>query len=127
MFHVERTEVFGIVVKEYSIQYSDPITLQVSDVVLLGEEEKEEKWKGWIWAETVHSKQKGWIPMAIVLFSEDKKTGIIQKEYSAQEVDAKVNDTVQILEELNGWFWIINKQSHKQGWIPAECVQIKKL
>ena len=127
MFHVERAEVFGIVVKDYSIQYADPITLQVSDFVVLGEEEKEEKWKGWIWAESLNSKQKGWIPMTIVLFSKDRKTGIIQKEYSAQEVDAKVKDTVQILEELNGWFWIINLQSHKQGWIPSESIQIKKL
>ena len=108
------------IIQSYQKQYLNPIVLNVGDQVILGKEETEEKWKGWIWAESITNS--GWIPMQIIEFSSDRKTGIISKEYSAQELAVEKNDFVLIIESLNGWLWVKNILNNEEGWIPSECV-----
>lgn len=110
------------VIKSYEIQYSNPIELSIGDNVILGKEETEEKWIGWIWAEKMNGENSGWIPMQIVAFSQDKKSGSITKEYSAQELAVNENDQVEIIELLNGWFRVKNCLTNQKGWIPSECI-----
>ena len=109
------------ILKAYKTQYTDPIILKVGDKVHLGEEETEEKWKGWIWAET--SKQKRWIPIQIVEISSDKKSGTILLEYSAQELDVEPGDEIIKLQSLNGWTWSKNIKNNSEGWIPDEIIE----
>jgi hypothetical protein len=104
----------------YKTQYHDPIQLEAGDQVKLGEEEQEEKWKGWIWGET--DTQKGWIPMQIVNISADRTTGIITESYSAQELDVDAGDQIVPLKSLNGWTWALNQRTNRHGWIPDEII-----
>lgn len=110
----------AIVIKSYQKQYLDPIQLKVGDNVVLGKEETEEKWKGWIWAEIKNNS--GWIPMEIISFSEDKKAGVILENYSAAELSVNLGDELEVLKSLNGWFWVKNLQTNEEGWIPSECI-----
>lgn len=110
------------VIKSYQKQYLDPIQLNVGDIVVLGKEETEEKWIGWIWAETKNNS--GWIPIQIVFFSEDKKTGVILEYYSASELSIDLGDKLQVLKSLNGWLWVKNLETNEEGWIPSECIKI---
>ncbi|MGL4599865.1 MAG: SH3 domain-containing protein [Bacteroidia bacterium] len=109
------------ILKAYTTQYHKPIILNIGDVVLLGEEEKDEKWKGWIWAE--HGEDKGWIPIQIIEISSDKKQGIVLNFYSAQELDVEENDLVEKIKSLNGWTWCKNMRTQKEGWIPDEIIE----
>ena len=68
------------ITQAYTKQYTNPILLNVGDVVFLGMEETEDKWKGWIWAELSDRSNAGWIPNKIIQFSENKKTGSIVKK-----------------------------------------------
>ncbi|MCL9804135.1 SH3 domain-containing protein [Flavobacterium amniphilum] len=110
------------VIQSYQEQYLNPIILNVGDKVVLGNEETEENWKGWVWAEIKNNS--GWIPMQIVEFSFDRKSGIIKKDYSAQELTVIVNDIVILIESLNGWLWVKSCQTNKEGWFPSECVDL---
>ena len=89
------------ILKDYRTKYEDPIILSVGDLVNLGEEEKEEKWKGWIWAEI--DIKKGWIPIQIVEISADKKKGKILENYTAKELNVDKDDQVLKIKALNGW------------------------
>ncbi len=108
--------------KDYKTQYKDPITLSTGDVVILGEEEKEEKWKGWIWAE--HNSKSGWIPLQIVDVMPDSK-GKIKENYSAKELDVNKGDIVVSIKEMSGWLWVMNEKN-EEGWIPAEIAVAHK-
>ncbi len=108
--------------KDYKSQYKDPITLSAGDIVTLGEEEKEEKWKGWIWAE--HNSQTGWIPLQIVDIMPDLKGKIIEN-YSAKELDVNKGEIVVSIKEMNGWIWVMNEKN-EDGWIPAEIAVAHK-
>jgi hypothetical protein len=52
------------IIKNYKAQYNNPIVLSIGDKVKLGEEEKNEKWRGWIWGQS--NTNKGWIPFQIL-------------------------------------------------------------
>jgi exosome complex RNA-binding protein Rrp4 len=123
MFHVELNINKAIIIKSYERQYLNPIVLDIGDKVLLGNEETEEKWEGWIWAESKNNS--GWIPRQIIEFSSDQKSGIISKKYSAQELSVQKYDSVVIIESLNGWVWVKNILTNEEGWIPSECVSIQ--
>ncbi|HAY35333.1 MAG TPA: hypothetical protein PK536_12875 [Ignavibacteria bacterium] len=110
-----------IVRKSYRTQYHKPLILETGDEVIFGEEEKEEKWKGWIWAES--EKGKGWAPVQIFEFSPDRTIGKVLENYTAQELDADVGDEVIIKKSLNGWSWAENLRSKKEGWIPDEVFE----
>ena len=108
------------ILKDYRTKYEDPIILSVGDLVNLGEEEKEEKWKGWIWAET--DIKKGWIPIQIVEISADKKKGKILENYTAKELNVDKDDQVLKIKALNGWTWV-RKTNNEEGWIPDEIIE----
>lgn len=109
------------IIKEYHTQYEHPIILNVGEKVNLGEEEKEEKWKGWIWAESEFNK--GWIPKQILKISHDKKTAVVLEFYSAKELNVMNGDLVEKIKSLNGWTWAKNLRTQNEGWIPDEVIE----
>ena len=109
------------ILKDYKIQYETPIVLNVGEKVNLGEEEKEEKWKGWIWAESENNK--GWIPKQILEISDDKKTGTVLEFYSAKELSVNKGDLIEKIKSLNGWTWSRNLKTENEGWIPDEIFE----
>ena len=109
------------ILKEYKTQYENPIVLNVGEKVILGEEEKEEKWKGWIWAESKDNK--GWIPLQIIEINLNNKTGKIIEFYSAKELDVEEGDFIEKIKSLNGWTWAKNIRTTEEGWIPNEIIE----
>lgn len=109
------------ILKEFRTQHKNPIVLNVGEKVNLGEEEKEEKWKGWIWAES--KTNKGWIPLQIIKISDDKRTGILLEFYSAKEMDVDKGDLIKKIKSLNGWTWSRNLKTENEGWIPDEIIE----
>ena len=67
------------IIKEYKTAYREPIVLNAKETVILGEEEKEAKWKGWIWAE--NEIDEGWVPINLLEISDDKKTARVLEFY----------------------------------------------
>lgn len=108
------------ILKPYTVQYKNPIILKVGETVALGEEEKEEKWKGWIWTESKAGK--GWVPTQILEISDDRKTGVVLEYYSAKELNAAQGDEIEKIKSINGWTWAKNIKNGSKGWIPDEII-----
>ena len=106
--------------KPYKTEFINPLHLKKGDEVVLGEEEKKEQWKGWIWA--TFNNISGWIPKPIVKNISDNR-GVILDNYSAKELDVDVGDRIYILKELNGWFWVRHSKTNEEGWIPKEITE----
>ena len=108
------------ILKSYRTKYKNPLILKTGDSVTLGEEEKEEKWKGWIRAFT--DDKEGWIPLQIIIISEDGKTRTVKENYSAKEIDVNEGDSIILINKLNGWSWIKLESTGEEGWIPDENI-----
>jgi hypothetical protein len=108
------------ILKAYTPQYTNPIILHPGETVLLGEEEKDQKWKGWIWAESENNK--GWIPLQILFVSDDKTRGTVKEHYSAAELAVEEGDIAVKIKSLNGWTWSKNLRTSEEGWIPDEAI-----
>lgn len=109
------------IIKQYISPYTNPIRLETGETVILGDKEAEEKWKGWIWAKS--KTNEGWIPVQIVEFSEDGKTGIIKENYSAKELNVEAGDEIIKIRSLNGWTWSEKLKDQEEGWIPDEIIE----
>ena len=109
------------ILKSYKTQYENPIILTIGEIVNLGKEETEEKWKGWISAESKDNK--GWIPLQIIEINLNNKTGKIIEFYSAKELDVEEGDFIEKIKSLNGWTWAKNIRTTEEGWIPDEIIE----
>lgn len=109
------------ILKTYKIQYDNPIVLQAGELVKLGKEETEEKWKGWIWAESTNNK--GWIPKQIIEIDKEHQIGKILEFYSAKELNVNQGDLIEKITTLNGWTWSKNIQTNEEGWLPNEIIE----
>jgi len=103
----------------------EPISLSVGDIVKLGEEAKQEKWKGWIFA--TKDTDEGYVPMQIIEVLEDKNYGKIKENYIAKEINVEMGEEVVKIRSLNGWSWVkkVNKEkmdNEEEGWIPDEVM-----
>lgn len=109
--------------EDYTTDITIPIILNIGDIVKLGEEAKEEQWKGWIYA--TKDGIEGYVPMQIIEFLEDKKYGKIKEDYTAKEINVKSGDEVIKIKSLNGWAWV--RKTNEEGWIPEEVMADKNI
>ncbi|WP_291286196.1 SH3 domain-containing protein [Flavobacterium sp.] len=108
------------ILETYKTQYENPVTLHTGEIVKLGEEEKEEKWKGWIWAE--NEVNKGWVPLQILEISLNKKEAKVLEYYTAKELNVDEDDEIVKIKSLNGWTWVRKIVNNAEGWIPDEII-----
>jgi uncharacterized protein YgiM (DUF1202 family) len=47
---------------------------------------------------------------------------LLQRDYTATELDVEEGETVTVLLMESGWGWATN-ESGKSGWVPLECLQ----
>lgn len=107
--------------KSYLTKYLNPIILNKRDKVILGRKEQKPVWDGWIWAESDNNA--GQIPVQLVS-TNDGINGIILDNYTAKELDVTEGDTVILIKELNGWYWVRHLITNEEGWIPKENTTI---
>lgn len=104
------------IIATYKSVYPDPLILNPGDEVLLGEEEKQDKWKGWIFCE--FNGNKGWVPKNIIE-TKDSVHGTVTEYYSAKELDAYEGEILDYIKTLNGWLLLRNDKG-ETGWVPEE-------
>jgi len=96
-------------------KYPNPISFRIGAVVTLGATDDEDP--GWIRARLADGNE-GWAPEAIL----ERRTGAsglatATADYDAHELETVVGESLEVLRELNGWFWARNARG-EEGWVP---------
>ena len=112
-----------IVIENYRTEYPNPIFLEKGEKVVIGEESGE-NWPNWIFCTKMDGSNKGWVPKQII--KQENNYGIISEDYSAKELDVDKGIIVEGIKELNGWLWLMNKETKEIGWVPMENLKILK-
>jgi hypothetical protein len=101
--------------KSYTAQYPDPITLRKGDLVSLGKRDTE--FPGWVWATSPADGRSGWVPEKYLAERGDQAEAL--RDYSARELTAREGDIVTVLEEVLGWA-LVRAGSGATGWVPQD-------
>ena len=101
------------VLKSYTTQYPDPITIRKGDLVTLGKRDTD--FPGWIWATSLESGKSGWVPEQFLRIRGDQAESL--RDYSARELTVAEGSMVTVLEALLGWC-LVESDSGDRGWIP---------
>lgn len=104
------------VITPHHTNYPNPIVLRSGEEVTIGRED--EQYSGWIWV-TTQSGSSGWAPIQILQISGETAVSLV--DYTAAELNTKVDEILTVYHKQNGWLWVSNQQG-QQGWIPAETV-----
>lgn len=81
-------------------------------------ERRDTGFDGWIWC--MNDRGVGaWAPEAWVDVS--GTTCEFTRDYISRELDVRVGDEVELIEEESGWGWVMNA-SGELGWVPLECL-----
>jgi len=102
------------VVKSYESPYTEPLTLPKGE--RLRWEPRECEWPGWIWC-TTDTGESRWLPKNWV--EVEGEQCILQREYTATELNVDEGETVTVLLMESGWGWATN-ESGQSGWVPLE-------
>ncbi len=108
------------VIKGRKSDYPNPIKIQKNEIVSVGEEYTEnENWQNWIEC-TNKENITGWVPKQILKIEKD--SAIVLEDYSANELNIKIDEEIEIIKILNGWAWSKNSDN-EFGWIPLENIK----
>ena len=107
-------------ISKYSICYPDPLMLNTGDSVeVLKSESKSGPWFGWHFCKASDGKE-GWISMDYM--SLEGRKGVIQKKYTAKELNAKEKEKFERLYSSCGWSWCRNEKG-EEGWLPSNILE----
>ncbi|MEK3745142.1 SH3 domain-containing protein [Brevibacillus sp. FSL K6-0770] len=107
---------------QHRINYPTPIELTQGQTVILGRvDDDPDGWRNWRYCYTLDHSMEGWVPEQIIQAKD--KDGIITENYSAKELDVNEGDTVELLQELNGWGWCMST-NREYGWVPMRNLQL---
>ena len=107
-------------IKERKSDYPNPIEIKKNEIVSIGEEYTDNKnWTNWIKC-TNKENISGWVPKQILKIKND--SGTVLEDYSANELNIKVDEEVEVIKILNGWAWSRNSKN-ELGWIPLENIK----
>jgi hypothetical protein len=110
------------VIKDRKSDYPNPIELKKNEIVSVGEEYTDnENWSNWIKC-TNQKNISGWVPKQILKM--EQSTAIVLENYSANELNIKTDEEVEVIKILNGWGWSKNSRD-ELGWIPLENIEKK--
>ncbi|MCL2245879.1 MAG: hypothetical protein FWC10_02060 [Lentimicrobiaceae bacterium] len=110
-----------VVIEEYETKYPNPITLIIGEKVIIGkahEATENENWENWVYCTKTDHSNAGWVPKQIINY----ETGLILRNYSANELTVEKGVLVERIEELNGWLLSKNKSTGEIGWLPIENI-----
>ena len=112
------------VIKERKSDYPNPIEVKKNEIVSVGKEYTEnDNWQHWI--ECINKEKiSGWVPKQILKIEND--SAIVLEDYSANELNIRIDDKVEVLKILNGWAWSRNSDN-ELGWIPLENIEEIKI
>ena len=105
------------IVREYSIQYANPIQVVAGEKVSV--EREDDEFPGWVWCRAADGRQ-GWVP--IELLAQPGREAIAREAYSARELAVQPGEEVVVLDSRHGWLKVRNMQG-ESGWIPESNVE----
>jgi mannose-6-phosphate isomerase-like protein (cupin superfamily) len=106
--------------RDVRTQYANPIGFRRGDVVRLGDRDSE--WLAFAWT-TTSDGNAGWAPVEWLRPLGDG-TAEALRDYTARELDADADETVELTDELGGWWWSRNAEG-REGWLPANALRIE--
>ncbi len=112
----------GIVTQAYQRVYDDPVSLKAGEVVRVTERDlwnNDERYP-WIWCINADGKA-GWAPEQFI--EVEGEQGIARYDYNAIELTVPEGETVEIWEEVNGWYWVTD-QPGNAGWVPTTHITL---
>ena len=104
------------VVREYTAQYPDPITVRAGDRVLVGMDDP--KFPGWRWC-TGPDGRAGWVPAPLLQLAGAE--AVMLQDYTARELTVQEGAEVLVEHAINGWAWVTAVDG-RSGWIPQTCI-----
>lgn len=112
-----------VVVKPHQSEFPNPIRLKTGDRFSVGEiYEGPEPWANWYLCSAL-GQEPGWVPMQAISFQDDGM-GTATMDYTAQEMDVVLGETVKGGRKLNGWVWCSSVAADREGWVPEENLQM---
>jgi uncharacterized protein YgiM (DUF1202 family) len=102
------------IIREYRIQYADPLCVAAGDSVSIGREDDE--FPGWKWCRASNGRQ-GWIPVELLSDASATETAVLC-DYSSRELAAQPGEEVTVEDSRHEWLLVRNKHGER-GWIPA--------
>lgn len=105
--------------RDVRTQYANPIGFRRGDVVQLGERDTE--WPAFAWT-TTSDGNAGWGPVDWLRPIGDGRAEVL-RDYTARELDADSGDTVELIDELGGWWWS-RAADGREGWLPADALDM---
>lgn len=114
-----------IVVKNHENENPDPIELLAGDTVRLGEKSNDNgPWANWIYCTSDRTQKSGWTPVQIIRTEGDKTVAAV--DYKAREMTVAAGEALLGDHELNGWLWCVRESDGQSGWVPKDCLALKK-
>ena len=104
------------VVRAYTAQYPDPITVRAGDRVVVGADDPE--FPGWWWC-TGPDRRAGWVPAE--LMRREGAEGVMLRDYTARELGVQAGVEVVVHEVVSGWAWV-SVADGRAGWLPQSCL-----
>jgi hypothetical protein len=107
----------AVVTKDYTAQFTDPITLARGETTTLdGREELWEDNPDWIWVWGASAQGKGgWIARALLRI--EGARGVALEDYDAHELSVTAGERISALREESGWAWCV-AGADLSGWVP---------
>lgn len=100
---------------------SSPVPVRVrKGERLVSCEERETRWKGWVWCQTADGTE-GWIPKAYV--SLDRGYPVTVCDYDATELNVDTGETIVVITTESGWA-LCEKIDGTRGWLPIEILEL---
>jgi uncharacterized protein YgiM (DUF1202 family) len=102
------------IIREYTPQYSKPLSVAAGERVSVGREDDE--FPGWKWCRA-SSGLEGWVPVELLSDASATETAALC-DYSSRELAVQPGEEVTIEDSRHEWLLVRNKQGER-GWIPA--------
>ena len=108
------------VIEAHVSNYANPIVFSVGDAVTIGR--RDDEYPGWIRVQTADGNE-GWAPESYINVT-GAESAIVVSDYCAREVDTTQGESLEALQELNGWIWC-RRQQDDEGWVSAKTVRAR--
>jgi hypothetical protein len=107
------------VVADYQAAYSDPLTVLAGDTLHI--EREDDEYPGWLWCVAADGLA-GWVPEPFLV--RDGRVARLRRDYDAGELTVYAGEQLNLLEEVNGWWWAVT-DAGTMGWVPAAHVRLE--
>lgn len=107
-----------IVRQPHRSTYPNPIHFRRGERLGLGR--RDDQYPGWVWTQTPDGNA-GWAPLELLEIDADGENAQAMADYSARELDTEQDEVVTVMQQLNGWGWVV-RANGESGWVPLETL-----